>query len=367
MATGRMLKKNISESRRLSELKTDSARMLWTWIIPYLDVEGRFHAAPDMIKGKVVPRLKTFTEENIQEYLNDMNDVGLIQLYEADGDIYLQFRKFDEHQTNLRKDREMPPSIPAPKPENLIKNKRKTLPTGEWSKLWTDFNNSAHICPICKRQGEKRKDRAEEYVINGFIPFEIDHIIPLSSGGTYDLSNLQIVCRTCNRSKGATLVELQSNSGGTPAELRLNIREVNLREAKGTPEQLPVVDNSEKEKDASLKKPVIETEKQELRSLMNQIQVKYPQLPIFKFLQSHNRDHPGAIIHTLKSLLANEIKVPEPVVMMKYLETTITAENMNYNAADEDRKSQEYKRDRKPMESLGNIMSGMLKSMPVVA
>ncbi len=32
---------------------------------------------------------------------------------------------------------------------------------------------------------------------------EIDHIIPLSRGGTNELSNLQILCRTCNRKKGA--------------------------------------------------------------------------------------------------------------------------------------------------------------------
>ena len=31
---------------------------------------------------------------------------------------------------------------------------------------------------------------------------EIDHIVPLSLGGTDDPSNLQTLCRTCNRRKG---------------------------------------------------------------------------------------------------------------------------------------------------------------------
>jgi hypothetical protein len=113
MATGRMLKRNISESRRLSELKSDSARLLWTWIIPYLDSEGRFFATPAMIKGKVVPRLNTFTLKNIPRYLRDMADVGLIILYEVDGEKILEYRKFSEFQ-KIVKDREAR-SLPAPK------------------------------------------------------------------------------------------------------------------------------------------------------------------------------------------------------------------------------------------------------------
>jgi 5-methylcytosine-specific restriction endonuclease McrA len=31
---------------------------------------------------------------------------------------------------------------------------------------------------------------------------EMDHVVPLSRGGMHDLSNMQILCRTCNRSKG---------------------------------------------------------------------------------------------------------------------------------------------------------------------
>lgn len=32
---------------------------------------------------------------------------------------------------------------------------------------------------------------------------ECDHIIPVVRGGTHELSNLQTLCRSCNRSKGA--------------------------------------------------------------------------------------------------------------------------------------------------------------------
>lgn len=107
-----MLKKVISESRRLADLKSDSARMLYTWIIPHLDIEGRLNASPEMIKGKVVPRLNHFTNELINECLEDMGRVELVNLYEFDGDRYLELRKFKEHQT-LRPSKEAKSIIPT--------------------------------------------------------------------------------------------------------------------------------------------------------------------------------------------------------------------------------------------------------------
>ena len=121
MAEGRMLKRNISESRRLAELKTDSARLLWTWIIPFLDSEGRFYASPEMIKGKIVPRLPGFTLKNIPTYINDMARVGLIILYSSDGEKLLQFRKFDTFQ-KIKKDREAAP-LPAPTDQDMVRSK----------------------------------------------------------------------------------------------------------------------------------------------------------------------------------------------------------------------------------------------------
>ncbi len=357
MATGRMLKKNISDSRRLSELKTDSARMLWTWIIPFLDVEGRFYAAPDMIKGKVVPRLKSFTEENISEYLQDMADVGLIQLYEADGDQYLQFRKFNEHQMNLRKDREAPSSIPEPIQTTPIK--RKSLKTDVWELLWEAFNKGDHICPICHKKGEKRKDRDNEYVIDGYIPFEIDHIQPLSKGGSDEIENLQVICRTCNRSKNNKTQppeQLQSNSRATPVELPPNIREVNLKEAKGTPEELPPVDNStpieEPQKDA-----LKENQKIELRELYQKVQEYYPDFHLQQFYQTFHKKHPEAMNHTLKTLVTNAAKGNKIRNPWEWCEKIILNESQNYTAADHQKIAEELK---KPgMCSFADIMKGI--------
>lgn len=36
---------------------------------------------------------------------------------------------------------------------------------------------------------------------------EVDHVVPLALGGSNKMGNLQILCATCNRSKGATAIE----------------------------------------------------------------------------------------------------------------------------------------------------------------
>lgn len=49
------------------------------------------------------------------------------------------------------------------------------------------YNSWTGICPRCHRQA---------------VP-TLDHIIPLSKGGKHSLTNVQLLCRACNSSKGA--------------------------------------------------------------------------------------------------------------------------------------------------------------------
>jgi HNH endonuclease len=46
---------------------------------------------------------------------------------------------------------------------------------------------AAHRCEYC---------HAPEVIFN--VPFEVDHILPVSKGGTDELNNLALACRACN-------------------------------------------------------------------------------------------------------------------------------------------------------------------------
>jgi hypothetical protein len=119
MPLGRILLKSISDSKKLSILKTDGARLLYSWLIPHLDVNGCFSADPEVVKGHIFTRLNKKISD-ISAYLDDLNRVGLIVIYCANGDIFLQVPDFTEKQPQLHPEREAKPTIPLPEPEQII-------------------------------------------------------------------------------------------------------------------------------------------------------------------------------------------------------------------------------------------------------
>ena len=82
-------------------------------MLPHLDVAGRFSAEPDIVRGLIVPRLKHFTEIRVKDILLELDRSGLIHVYRANGESYLEYIRFDDFQ-NLRVDREAESKIPEP-------------------------------------------------------------------------------------------------------------------------------------------------------------------------------------------------------------------------------------------------------------
>lgn len=127
MPRGRIVLKRICESRKLAELKSDGARLLFTWLIPNVDVNGCFSGDPEVVRGKIFTRLKK-SVQSVNNYLEDMGDVGLIARYSTKGDDYLYIVNFKEHQLYINPDREGKTDIPPPTPEQLRSNSRVTPP-----------------------------------------------------------------------------------------------------------------------------------------------------------------------------------------------------------------------------------------------
>lgn len=107
MATGRILLKAISRSKKLWEI-SDKARELYVFMLPHLDINGNYSADEYVIKGTVWPRAKAeeYSLDKIEAYLQELSSVGLIMFYEANGERHLHYRQFVAKQPGMtRKER----------------------------------------------------------------------------------------------------------------------------------------------------------------------------------------------------------------------------------------------------------------------
>ena len=121
MAKGRMLQNRISKSQKIASLSSDTVRLLYTWLLAHLDVNGNFYADPMIVNNLVFTRLG-HSIETITNALAELEDTGLINRYTIDNEIYLNYPDFQEKQPRLNPDREGTPEIPQPTQELLPNN-----------------------------------------------------------------------------------------------------------------------------------------------------------------------------------------------------------------------------------------------------
>ena len=118
MARGRMLNKTINASLKLHNLPDDTCRLLATWIIPHLDYRGVFYGDAAVVRSYVFPRRTDVTTELVEGYLQEMEAAGLIERFQANGDIWQHWPGFMDNQSGLRVDREKTTFPPPPCPQD---------------------------------------------------------------------------------------------------------------------------------------------------------------------------------------------------------------------------------------------------------
>jgi hypothetical protein len=125
MAKGRMLQNRISKSNKIASLSSDTVRLLYTWLLSHLDVNGNFYADPVMVNNLVFTRLG-HSIKTVSSALDELTEKGLIVRYQVNGEIYLNYPDFFEKQPKLNPDREGTPDIPNITPESILINSRVT-------------------------------------------------------------------------------------------------------------------------------------------------------------------------------------------------------------------------------------------------
>jgi hypothetical protein len=114
MARGRMINNAITRDKKVHDLSCDTSRLGFTWLVSFADKEGRTYGDPVVVRSMVFPRRDDITVEQMESYIAEWAAAGLIEWYEAEGDRWISFPKFDKNQPGLRKDREPDSTIPPP-------------------------------------------------------------------------------------------------------------------------------------------------------------------------------------------------------------------------------------------------------------
>ena len=116
-----MLQNRISKSQKMASLSNDTVRLLYTWMLSHLDVNGNFYADPVMVNNLIFTRLG-HSIKTITSALDELTEKGLILRYKVNGEIYLNYPDFIEKQPKLLPVREGIPDIPKLTQESLMSN-----------------------------------------------------------------------------------------------------------------------------------------------------------------------------------------------------------------------------------------------------
>ena len=71
----------------------------------------------------------------------------------------------------------------------------------DWKQKKGKWRGRETISPELVNQVYERDGALCSYCLTSEGPFEIDHIDPVNRGGTHEIDNLCVACRTCNRRK----------------------------------------------------------------------------------------------------------------------------------------------------------------------
>ena len=103
-APGRMIRKDISDSRGYASLSGNAAKLL-TMIIANLNPHGKMNGGPGFIKDEICPRVKEFTQENIPNLLREISRKTNIKYFKKSGRYWIHSTKFLTDHQDIRKDR----------------------------------------------------------------------------------------------------------------------------------------------------------------------------------------------------------------------------------------------------------------------
>lgn len=157
-----MLNRAISTSKRMADLADDTSRMLFAWMIPHFDAEGRMKGDPALFRSIVCPRLTHITIEKVEECLRHWAKKRLILWYEIGDEKFIYCMNWNRQQRGLRKEREAVSRNPAPPPELLRSNSGAAPPAATQNGMEWNGKETNRIGEIVEKEDNDEIDPFEQ-------------------------------------------------------------------------------------------------------------------------------------------------------------------------------------------------------------
>jgi len=88
--------------RRINAVSMEAELTFWR-LHMLADDNGVFHADPDLMPTDLYPRRREVTEQQCQTWIDELANIGLVSLYEANGEAYGQISGFADRQPSPRR------------------------------------------------------------------------------------------------------------------------------------------------------------------------------------------------------------------------------------------------------------------------
>lgn len=112
MARGRMIDKKLIISRKVNSVSL-GAECMYVRILLLTDDFGRYYADPRILRAHVFS-LRNITNKTLLKWLRELVEIGLVRLYSANDEEYLEIVRFEDFQT-FRTDRKRQEGFPKPR------------------------------------------------------------------------------------------------------------------------------------------------------------------------------------------------------------------------------------------------------------
>lgn len=111
-ASGRMIRKSVSDSEKIASL-SPAAAVLFMMLIPHYNSHGKMQGGPGVVKDEVVPLIPYLTYENLPEYLQEISDKTNVKWFRCGNKWWLHSLHFKSEHQDLRADRSGEDTLPS--------------------------------------------------------------------------------------------------------------------------------------------------------------------------------------------------------------------------------------------------------------